>query len=102
MRFRDLHFSLILAFVLLAFGLSSAEASGLGADARAPELRGGPWLNSKPLRLADLRGNELAEGAEVPHHRIGELLAGLLVRLPRVEHDQRSHFTSRRVVARMR
>ena len=42
--------------VLLAFLLSGPGASGLGPGAQAPELKGETWLNSPPLRLADLRG----------------------------------------------
>ena len=33
-----------------------AGASGLGPGARAPELKGGPWLGGEPVKLADLRG----------------------------------------------
>lgn len=42
--------------VLLALLLSRPGASGLGPGAQAPELAGKAWLNSAPLRLADLRG----------------------------------------------
>ncbi|MDA1000101.1 MAG: hypothetical protein O2807_06240 [bacterium] len=31
-------------------------AAGLAAGDTAPEFRAGPWLNSAPLKLADLRG----------------------------------------------
>jgi hypothetical protein len=41
---------------LLALLLSGPGASGLGPGSPAPELRGGAWLNSPPLRLAGLRG----------------------------------------------
>jgi len=52
--------SLKAAFValglFLALVLVRPGASGLEPGAPAPELRGGPWLNGPPLRLADLRG----------------------------------------------
>ncbi len=49
------------------FALAGAMAAGLGRDPAAaqpgarvgqpaPEITGGPWLNSEPLSLAGLRG----------------------------------------------
>jgi thiol-disulfide isomerase/thioredoxin len=52
----------ILALVALAVGAGALWAPGTGAErgARvgeaAPEILGGPWLNSEPLSLAGLRG----------------------------------------------
>ncbi len=40
----------------LAFFFLGGAASGLGPGDPAPELGRGPWLNSRPLRMADLRG----------------------------------------------
>ena len=31
-------------------------ASGVGVGTTAPEFKGGPWLNSSPLKMKDLRG----------------------------------------------
>ena len=31
-------------------------ASGIGTGSPAPEFKGGPWLNSSPLKMKDLRG----------------------------------------------
>jgi hypothetical protein len=41
---------------LVVFFFLGRSASGVGLGAPAPELRGGPWLNSEPLKLKDLRG----------------------------------------------
>jgi hypothetical protein len=42
--------------VLGAFFFFGSSASGIGPGTPAPELKGGPWLNSGPLKLKDLRG----------------------------------------------
>ena len=41
-------------FAALAFGRAGAE--GLAVGAPAPEVGGGPWINSPPLTTAGLRG----------------------------------------------
>ena len=40
----------------IAFFFFGKGASGIGLGTAAPELKGGPWLNSEPLRMKDLRG----------------------------------------------
>jgi len=50
----------ILVAVVLGFGLAGIVPMG-GAepariDAPAPEITAGPWINSAPLTLAELRG----------------------------------------------
>ncbi len=42
--------------VLVTFIFFGRGASGIGPGTPAPELKGGPWLNSEPLKLKDLRG----------------------------------------------
>ncbi len=42
--------------VLVTFFFFGRGASGIGPGTPAPELKGGPWLNSEPLKLKDLRG----------------------------------------------
>ncbi len=42
--------------VLAVFFFLGTSASGIGPGTPAPELKGGPWLNSGPLKLKDLRG----------------------------------------------
>ncbi len=49
-------YTVIVAAILLAFYFSNGRAAGLAAGARAPELQGGPWFNSEPLKMANLRG----------------------------------------------
>lgn len=39
-----------------AFLMLGNAASGVDLGAPAPELKGGPWLNSEPLQIKDLRG----------------------------------------------
>jgi len=48
----------VLAAGLLAgvVGPGAAEAIGLRDGERAPEITGGPWINSEPLSLEKLRG----------------------------------------------
>ncbi len=48
----------VLAAGLLAgvVGPGAAEAIGLREGERAPEITGGPWINSEPLSLEKLRG----------------------------------------------
>ncbi len=48
----------VLAAALLAgvAGPGAAEAIGLRNGERAPEITGGPWINSEPLSLEKLRG----------------------------------------------
>jgi hypothetical protein len=48
----------------IAFGLALGAGNGLPVEAQrsvrvgqpAPEITGGPWINSEPLTLAALRG----------------------------------------------
>ena len=44
----------VLVIVLLAGGWQGAQALDLGSA--APEIAGGPWINSAPLTMAGLRG----------------------------------------------
>ena len=44
----------VLVIVLLAGGWQSGQALDLGSA--APEIAGGPWINSAPLTMAGLRG----------------------------------------------
>ena len=46
--------ALVLVIVLLAGGWQGAHALDLGSA--APEIAGGPWINSTPLTMAGLRG----------------------------------------------
>ncbi len=46
----------ILVTGFIAFFLLGGGAWGMGLGVPAPELKGGPWLNSEPLKMKDLRG----------------------------------------------
>ncbi len=56
MRSHILKLAAVAALATLAVGFFHASGPGLGLGAPAPELRAGPWLNSEPLKLKDLRG----------------------------------------------
>ncbi len=45
-----------IVFLAVFWTFYQAGASGLGPGARAPELKGGPWLGGEPLKLSELRG----------------------------------------------
>jgi hypothetical protein len=45
---------LAMAVTLTSVGLATAQALRSGQP--APDVAGGPWINSAPLTLADLRG----------------------------------------------
>ena len=47
---------LLVALVLLVAGLTPARAQAPRAGQAAPEIAGGPWINSAPLTLLGLRG----------------------------------------------
>jgi len=47
---------LALAGVLAAPALSGEAQRGARVGQRAPEITGGPWINSEPLSLERLRG----------------------------------------------
>ena len=44
----------LVAIGMLVFGPAGAQPSDVGAQ--APEVGGGPWINSAPLTTAGLRG----------------------------------------------
>lgn len=50
--------ALALTVGMLLAGVGSAEAAGtlVTVGQPAPEVTGGPWINSEPLSLAGLRG----------------------------------------------
>lgn len=47
---------LISALALLIAGAAPARAQALRLGQAAPEITGGPWINSMPLALQGLRG----------------------------------------------
>ena len=51
---RKLAGALLLVVSMLAGRGTSAEALEVGAS--APEITGGPWINSEPLTMAGLKG----------------------------------------------
>ncbi len=56
MRSYLLKLAVVAGLAILAVGFFHTRGPGLGPGAPAPELRAGPWLNSEPLKLKDLRG----------------------------------------------
>jgi len=44
----------VMATIVVSAGFATAQA--LRAGQPAPDVAGGPWINSQPLTLADLRG----------------------------------------------
>lgn len=56
MKSRLLKIAAVAGLAILAAGFFHARGSGVGLGSLAPELRAGPWLNSEPLKLKDLRG----------------------------------------------
>lgn len=50
--------ALALTVAVLLVGLGAGEAAGIlvKVGQAAPEVTGGPWINSEPLSLAGLRG----------------------------------------------
>ncbi len=53
---RTLPFVIAIVSLAMFWTFYQAGAAGLAPGARAPELRGGPWLGGAPLKLAGLRG----------------------------------------------
>jgi hypothetical protein len=49
-------FFLALLTVTTAWSLSGCRAEAFTAGRPAPEIAGGPWINSLPLTLSDLKG----------------------------------------------
>ncbi|HKZ08551.1 MAG TPA: hypothetical protein VJU81_23995 [Methylomirabilota bacterium] len=56
MRYRIGLIGVILACAVVASGGRPAGAVGVRVGQPAPEITGGPWINSEPLSLAALRG----------------------------------------------
>lgn len=57
MKIRNFYlYPVIAVAILLAIYFTNGRAAGLSAGTRAPELQGGPWFNSEPLKMANLRG----------------------------------------------
>ncbi len=56
MKSRLLRMAAVAGLAILAVGFFHAGVPDLGLGTPAPELRAGPWLNSEPLKLKDLRG----------------------------------------------
>ena len=57
MKFRNFRlYPVIAVAILLAIYFTNGRAAGLATGAQAPELQGGPWFNSEPLKMASLRG----------------------------------------------
>jgi ABC-type nitrate/sulfonate/bicarbonate transport system substrate-binding protein len=54
MRRRRWMLLLAMAVTIMSAGLATAQALRSGQP--APDVAGGPWINSAPLTLADLRG----------------------------------------------
>jgi hypothetical protein len=46
----------MVALILLVGGLTPARAQAPRSGQAAPEIAGGPWINSAPLTLMGLRG----------------------------------------------
>jgi hypothetical protein len=46
----------VVALALLAAGVAPVRAQVLRVGQAAPEIAGGPWINSAPLTLQELRG----------------------------------------------
>ena len=45
-----------MAAVLTNFTLSLSDGQAFSIGSPAPEIAGGPWINTKPLTLGDLKG----------------------------------------------
>jgi hypothetical protein len=49
--------AVVLATLMAGVGfIGSSGEAGVGLGTPAPEITGGPWINSAPLTLAGLRG----------------------------------------------
>ena len=49
-------YSVALAITLIAWLLWPGRAESFSSGKPAPDISGGPWLNSKPLAISDLKG----------------------------------------------
>lgn len=56
MRYRIGLTGIIFAFAVLTGGWPPAGAVSVRVGEPAPEITGGPWINSEPLSMAGLRG----------------------------------------------
>ena len=56
MKSRIIHWAAVVGLAALAAGFFHGKGAGLAPGTPAPELMAGPWLNSEPLKLKDLRG----------------------------------------------
>ena len=56
MSFRSLRALVLASVVLLGGAVSPAWAVDLRPGEAAPEITGGPWINSEPLSMEKLRG----------------------------------------------
>jgi hypothetical protein len=45
-----------LIIALAAWTISAARGEAFSVGKTAPDISGGPWINSQPLALADLKG----------------------------------------------
>jgi len=46
----------VLFAITAAWGFQPSSAQGFSAGKPAPDISGGPWINSKALSLGDLKG----------------------------------------------
>ena len=56
MSFRFLRALVLVSVVLLGAAVGPAWAVDLRPGVAAPEITGGPWINSEPLSMEKLRG----------------------------------------------
>ncbi len=56
MKSRSAQLALVIILAALSVGFYHGGGAGLNPGTPAPELVAGPWLNSGPLKLKDLRG----------------------------------------------
>lgn len=56
MKSRPAQLALVIILATLSAGFFHGGGAGLNSGTAAPELVAGPWLNSGPLKLKDLKG----------------------------------------------
>ncbi|MBT3351156.1 MAG: hypothetical protein HOC91_17000 [Nitrospinaceae bacterium] len=56
MKLRSAQLALVIVLAALSAGFFHASGAGLKSGALAPELVAGPWLNSGPLKIKNLKG----------------------------------------------